>query len=154
MTESYDLIVIGAGPGGYVTAIRAAQLKMKTLLIEKESTWGGTCLNVGCIPSKTLLHYSDQFASYQQKDKGISCLDSRLDLLQLMQTKKGVIQGLNQGIQSLLKKNKVQYKVGTASFKEAHQIEVLSDQKKELFEAKHNYYCNGLYSKGSSGSSL
>jgi dihydrolipoamide dehydrogenase len=105
---TYDVVVIGAGPGGYVAAIRAAQLGLKTVCIEKRKTLGGTCLNVGCIPSKALLH------------------DSELskDLFQMMQRKEKVVSGFTSGIESLFKKNKVDWIKGSACLKSANSIDV------------------------------
>lgn len=126
MSEEYDVIVIGAGPGGYVAAIRAGQLGLKTLLIEKENHLGGTCLNVGCIPSKTLLYYSEQlFADQNHRSKhGLEFSDMKINFPKLMQTKGSVIKGLNMGIGSLLKKNKVSHKIGHATFTSPHEVKI------------------------------
>jgi dihydrolipoamide dehydrogenase len=114
-TPLYDLVVIGSGPAGYVGAIRAAQLGLKTACIEKNSTLGGTCLNVGCIPSKALLDSSEHF--YQAKTKfqkhGILVGDLKLDLAQMMKRKESVVKSLVTGIAGLFKKNKVQSLTGT-----------------------------------------
>src|ERR1700689_1557767 len=105
----YDLIVIGGGPGGYVAAIRAAQLGMKVACVEKRGTLGGTCLNVGCIPSKALLHSSELFEEAVHGAKhGISGKIS-LDLKALMARKDEVVSGLTKGVEGLLKKNKIDY---------------------------------------------
>lgn len=144
MAEEYDVIVIGAGPGGYVAAIRSGQLGLKTLLIEKENHLGGTCLNEGCIPSKTLLYYSEQL--YQDKHHrnkyGLEFSDLNLNFNKLMQTKGGVVKGLNMGISSLLKKNKVTHKVGHAQFNTAHEIEI-SGQNKEIVRGKNIIIATG-----------
>jgi len=105
----YDLIVIGSGPGGYVCAIRAAQLGMKTAVVEKWSTFGGTCLNIGCIPSKALLASSDhlQFARHQAEHHGLKFENVSLDLARMMQRKEGVVRQLTQGLEFLMKKNKI-----------------------------------------------
>lgn len=111
----YDLIVIGSGPGGYVAAIRAAQLGLKTACIEKEKALGGTCLNVGCIPSKALLSSSEMY-SKMQKDAvshGISFKDASFDFSKMMSRKDKTVLGFNQGIESLFKKNKVDWIQGT-----------------------------------------
>ena len=123
----YDLIVIGGGPGGYVAAIRAAQLGMKVLCIEKRNSLGGTCLNVGCIPSKTLLHSS---FLYQQSLKhlstyGINILGQvGLDLNKMMKNKLDTVQKLTHGIRGLFKKNKVEYENGSAKIYDKGVIEV------------------------------
>ena len=105
----YDLIVIGSGPGGYVCAIRAAQLGMKVAVVEKDKTFGGTCLNVGCIPSKALLHASELFEeSGHLFDKmGIKLGQPKLDLAAMMKFKDEGVDGNVKGVAFLFKKNKV-----------------------------------------------
>lgn len=123
----YDVLVIGAGPGGYVAAIRVAQLGLKTACAESRETLGGTCLNVGCIPSKAMLHASEKYeevhggllAKYGVKVSGAS-----LDLKAMMAEKDKVVTGLTGGIEYLFKKNKVDWLKGLASFKDAHSVEV------------------------------
>ena len=108
MAEQTDLVVIGAGPGGYVAAIRAAQLGMKVAVVEERPTLGGTCLNVGCIPSKALLNSSEKFheaASGGLKDLGIGLGKPKLDLAAMMKSKDGIVEGLTGGIEHLFKKN-------------------------------------------------
>ena len=114
---TYDLIVIGTGPGGYVCAIRAAQLGLKTAVVEKRATHGGTCLNVGCIPSKALLHASDLFeeAGHDFPAMGISVGKPKLDLKAMMGHKQEVVDANVQGVAFLLKKNKVDAFVGMAA---------------------------------------
>ena len=108
MTGAYDLIVIGTGPGGYVCAIRAAQLGLKTAVVEKNATFGGTCLNVGCIPSKALLHASEL---YEEANHGFAGMGIRaiaeFDLPAMMKYKAEGVDGNVKGIEYLLKKNKV-----------------------------------------------
>lgn len=108
MSEKFDCLVIGAGPGGYVAAIRAAQLGMKTACVEKRKTLGGTCLNVGCIPSKALLHASEKFedAEHHMGDMGIK-VSPKLDLKGMMKFKDGVVEANTKGIDFLFKKNKI-----------------------------------------------
>src|SRR5712691_8171624 len=106
MSDSYDLIVIGAGPGGYVAAIRAAQLGMRVACVEKDAALGGTCLNVGCIPSKALLDSSEL---YRQTERGlavhgITATGVALDLAVMMARKERVVRGLTQGVAGLFKK--------------------------------------------------
>jgi dihydrolipoamide dehydrogenase len=116
MSESFDLIVIGAGPGGYVCAIRAAQLGLRVACVEKRATLGGTCLNVGCIPSKALLQSSENFSAttHAWADHGILVEGVRLDLAR-MQARKGEVVAANvKGIEFLFKKNKVTWLKGTA----------------------------------------
>lgn len=116
-TTDYDLIVIGAGPGGYVAAIRAAQLGMKVACVEKRSTLGGTCLNVGCIPSKALLYASEQYeaAQTQFEKLGVVVKDVQLDLTRMQAHKQSVIDANVSGIEFLLKKNKITWLKGTAT---------------------------------------
>ena len=105
----YDLIIIGAGPGGYVAAIRAAQLGMKVACIEKEATLGGTCLNIGCIPSKALLNSSEKYIEFKThaEEHGIKTGKVDLDLSKLMQRKDKIVKQLTAGIGFYLKKIKL-----------------------------------------------
>jgi dihydrolipoamide dehydrogenase len=115
MSDSYDLIVIGAGPGGYVCAIRAAQLGMKVACVESRATLGGTCLNIGCIPSKALLHSSEEFykAKHAMADQGILIGSVELDLAR-MQARKGEVVTANvKGVEFLFRKNKITWLKGT-----------------------------------------
>lgn len=141
MSEEFDVIVIGAGPGGYVAAIRAAQLGFKTLIVEKENHLGGTCLNVGCIPSKTLLYYSEQlYQDQSHRSKfGLEFSQIAMNFPKLMQTKLGVIKGLNMGIGGLFKKNKITHKLGLASFKSANQLQI----GQEIVTGKHIIIATG-----------
>src|SRR4249920_1831403 len=109
MAEGFDLVVIGSGPGGYQAAIRAAQLGFKVAVVEKYATYGGTCLNVGCIPSKALLDSSEWFSQAKEKfaHHGVVCNSVTLDLPAMMQRKDKVVEGLTKGIDGLFKKNKV-----------------------------------------------
>src|SRR5690242_20978735 len=106
---TYDLIVIGTGPGGYVCAIRAAQLGLKTAVVEKRATHGGTCLNVGCIPSKALLHASELFeeAGHSFAKMGIGVAAPKLDLAQMLAFKQEAVDGNVKGVDFLFKKNKI-----------------------------------------------
>lgn len=122
----FDVIVIGAGPGGYVAAIRCAQLGLKTACVEKRTTLGGTCLNVGCIPSKALLQsteYYDLIAKKAEKH-GIHIKEKKLDFDRMMARKEEVVKGLVDGIAVLFKKNKITRIEGVASFTATHEIEV------------------------------
>src|SRR5690348_12327459 len=109
-TENFDLVVIGGGPAGYVAAIRASQLGMKTACIDKRKAFGGTCLNVGCIPSKALLDSSEHFLHAKTKFQkhGIMVGEVKLDLGQMMKRKDAVVRQLTGGIGGLFKKNKVE----------------------------------------------
>ena len=125
MSEQFDLVVIGGGPGGYVAAIRAAQLGMKVACVEKRGTLGGTCLNVGCIPSKALLESSEKFedASHNFAAHGIKAKVD-LDLPTMLSRKDKVVLDLTKGIEGLFKKNKVSYFVGTGEIKSAGEVVV------------------------------
>ena len=115
MSESFDLIVIGSGPGGYVCAIRAAQLGLKTACVEKRATLGGTCLNVGCIPSKALLQSSEEFdkTNHALKDHGILVDGVKLDLSRMQARKAEVVAANTKGVEFLFRKNKVTWLKGT-----------------------------------------
>lgn len=121
-----DLIVIGAGPGGYVAAIRAAQLGLSVLCVEKRKTLGGTCLNVGCIPSKALLYSSQKYeeADHLLADHGVKIEKLSLDLKKMMERKEKVVEQLTGGIDYLFKKNKVQHAVGEAHILSAEEVKV------------------------------
>jgi dihydrolipoamide dehydrogenase len=135
MQEEFDVVVIGAGPAGYVAAIRCAQLGLKTACVEKRDTLGGTCLNVGCIPSKTLLYASELYYQAKNKGKSLGILGESLtfDWNVMQDRKKKVIQGLNEGVVGLFKKNKIVRIQGEASFETPHQITVrTSDSEKKI----------------------
>lgn len=122
----YDVVVIGSGPGGYVAAIRCAQLGMKTALIEKYPTLGGTCLNVGCIPSKALLDSSEHYhnAAHTFKTHGIEIKDLKVNLAQMIQRKRDVVKQTCDGINFLMKKNKIDVHQGVGSFVNATTIKI------------------------------
>ena len=122
----YDVLIIGAGPGGYVAAIRAAQLGLKTACVESRATLGGTCLNVGCIPSKALLHGSELFEEAEGghfATWGITA-KPKLDLKVMQAEKTKDVGELTGGIEFLFKKNKVTWIKGHATFKDAHSVTV------------------------------
>src|SRR5687767_9612094 len=125
---TFDLIVIGAGPGGYVCAFRAAQLGLKVALIEKRATLGGTCLNVGCIPSKALLHSSEHvtWAKHHAADHGIKLGAVQVDLAAFMKRKDDVVTKLVGGVGQLAKARKITVVTGAASFVSANTIEILT----------------------------
>ena len=125
MSDTFDLIVIGAGPGGYECAIRASQLGMSVACVEKRDALGGTCLNVGCIPSKALLHASELFAETDHFEKmGIKVGKPKLDLAAMQNFKQQAIDGNTQGIEFLFKKNKIEWVKGTGTLKGAGEVEV------------------------------
>lgn len=149
--DSYDVAVIGSGPGGYVAAIRCAQLGMKTAIIEKYATLGGTCLNVGCIPSKALLdsshHYEDAIKHFAEHGIEIPG-DVKVNIEQMIARKQSVVDQTTSGIDFLMKKNKIDVYVGLGSFKDATHI-IISGKETIEIEAK-----NTIIATGSKPSSL
>ena len=133
MSEKFQAVVIGGGPGGYVCAIRLAQLGLKTACIESRGSLGGTCLNVGCIPSKSLLNLSEEFHKVKDlSNKGIEIGDVKLNLSKMMKSKDKAVETLTKGVEFLLKKNKVTYYKGLGSFKSKNEILIKDDQNKEI----------------------
>ena len=132
MSEKFQAVVIGGGPGGYVCAIRLAQLGLKTACIESRGSLGGTCLNIGCIPSKSLLNLSEEFHKVKNlSNKGIEVGDIKLNLSKMMKSKDKAVTVLTKGVEFLLKKNKVTYFKGLGSFKSKNQILVKDDKNNE-----------------------
>jgi dihydrolipoamide dehydrogenase len=138
MTEKFQAVVIGGGPGGYVCAIRLSQLGLKTACIESRGTLGGTCLNVGCIPSKSLLNLSENFYKVKNfANQGIEVGEVRLNLDKMMKNKDKAVTILTKGVEFLFKKNKVTYFKGTGSFKSTNQILIKDEKNKEsIIEAE------------------
>lgn len=149
--NTYDVAVIGSGPGGYVAAIRCAQLGMKTALIEKYNTLGGTCLNVGCIPSKALLDSSEHYhnALHRFAEHGIDVPEMKVDFVQMIARKADVVKQNVDGIQYLMNKNNIDVYTGWGSFETANTVRIKSDEKEETIEAK-----NVIIATGSKPSSL
>jgi len=147
MTENnFDVVVIGGGPGGYVASIRASQLGLKTACVEKQKNLGGTCLNVGCIPSKAMLEISHKYhdANHQFEKLGINISKPKIDVKKLIQNKNEIISGLTSGISGLFKKNKVSHINGHAKFLSKNQIEVIKeDGSKEIISAKNFVIATG-----------
>ncbi len=145
MADIYDVIVIGSGPGGYVAAIRSSQLGLKTACIEKESSLGGTCLNVGCIPSKALLHSSELYWRIKEDgtSHGIKTEALRVDFKQMMDRKEKVIASFNEGIGGLFKKNKIDRFIGTAELKSPTEITVSSGPSSQVIQARHIILATG-----------
>ena len=132
MSEKFQAIVIGGGPGGYVCAIRLSQLGIKTACVESRGSLGGTCLNIGCIPSKSLLNLSENFHKVKHfSNLGIEISAVKLNLEKMMKNKDKVVTILTKGIEFLFKKNKVTHYKGTGSFKSATQVSIIDDKKKE-----------------------
>ncbi len=133
MAEKFQTVVIGGGPGGYVCAIRLAQLGFKTACVESRGALGGTCLNVGCIPSKSLLNLSDDFHKVKNlSNKGIEIGEVKLNLSKMMKNKEKAVTVLTKGVEFLFKKNKVTYFKGTGSFKNKNEILIKDENDKEV----------------------
>jgi len=145
---NYDVIVIGSGPGGYVTAIRASQLGLKTAIIERESL-GGICLNWGCIPTKALLKSAQVFEYLNHsKEYGISADNIKADFGAVIKRSRDVADGMSKGIQFLMKKNKIDVIMGTATVKAGKKVEVIAaDGKVSTVEAKHIIIATGARSR-------
>ncbi|AGH96033.1 dihydrolipoyl dehydrogenase [Pseudobdellovibrio exovorus] len=144
--ENFDLVIIGAGPGGYTGAIRAAQLGLKTAVIEKDATYGGTCLNVGCIPSKALLQSSEFYheAQHDFSNHGIVIDSVKLDLAKMMARKNKIVGDLTNGIEFLFKKNKITGIKGTGKILNANTIEVTDkDGGKKQIQTKNIMIATG-----------
>ena len=132
MSDKFQAVVIGGGPGGYVCSIRLAQLGFKTACIESRGSLGGTCLNVGCIPSKSLLNLSEEFNKVKHlSNKGIEIGEIKLNLQKMMKNKDKAVTVLTKGVEFLLKKNKVTYFKGTGSFKSKNEISIKDENNKE-----------------------
>jgi dihydrolipoamide dehydrogenase len=143
---TYDLVVIGTGPGGYVCAIRAAQLGMKVAVVEKNETLGGTCLNIGCMPSKALLHASEMFeeAAHSFAKMGVSVPPPKLDLPSMMNFKQQGIDGNVKGVEFLMKKNKIDVIHGTGKILGTGKLEVSnSDGRAQAVETKNIVIATG-----------
>jgi len=151
MDNSFDVIIIGGGPGGYVCAIRAAQLGLKTACIESRGTLGGTCLNVGCIPSKSLLNLSESYHKAQKdfNNQGIEFSGLKLNLDKMMANKNKSVQVLTKGIEFLFKKNKVTYIKGKGVLFSKNDVVVYNGEQKMTYNSK-----NIIIATGSAPSSL
>ena len=142
--NNYDVAIIGSGPGGYVCAIRCAQLGMKTAIIEKYNTLGGTCLNVGCIPSKAMLDSSHQYhdAVHKFADHGINVGTPKIDFKQMVARKQSVVDQMTKGVDFLMKKNKIDVYTGLGSFIDANTLQI-DGKKKDKITAKNIVIATG-----------
>ena len=145
MSEKFQATVIGGGPGGYVCAIRLAQLGVKTACIESRETLGGTCLNIGCIPSKSLLNLSENYNKAKNFSKiGIELGEIKINLQKIMQNKDKAVSILTKGVEFLFKKNKVKYFKGIGSFKSSNEIQILDKNNKEtIIQSDNTVICTG-----------
>jgi len=145
MVEEFDLIVIGGGPGGYVCAIRAAQLGLKTACVESRGTLGGTCLNVGCIPSKSLLNLSENYKKAKKDfiNQGIEISNVKLNIDKMMSNKNKSVQVLTKGIEFLFKKNKVTYIKGKGVIFSKQDVVVYNNNEKKNYKAKNIVIATG-----------
>src|SRR5437868_848309 len=134
MPDRYDLVVLGAGPGGYMAAIRAGQLGMKVACVDKNAALGGTCLNIGCIPSKALLDSSELYhlAKRRFQHHGIQLQSVELDLPRMMSRKDGIVKGLNDGVAFLFRKNRITFVHGSAKLAGKGKIAVTGERPVEL----------------------
>ena len=144
MSEKFDVTVIGGGPGGYVCAIRLSQLGLNTACIEFRGSLGGTCLNVGCIPSKNLLNFSENFHKAKNfTNIGIEVGEVKLNLGKMMKNKDKAVADLTKGIEFLFKKNKVTYFKGKGSFKSSNEISILADNKETVIQTDKTIISTG-----------
>ena len=145
MENNFDVIVIGGGPGGYVCAIRSSQLGLKTACVESRGTLGGTCLNVGCIPSKSLLNLSENYhkAKKDFKNQGIEISDIKLNIDKMMQNKAKSVQVLTKGVEFLLKKNKVSYLRGKGVIFSPNDVVVYDGSDKKSYKTKNIVIATG-----------
>ena len=153
MSDKFDLIVIGGGPGGYVCAIRAAQLGLKTACVESRGTLGGTCLNVGCIPSKSLLNLSENFNKVKKNffSQGIEVSDVKLNIEKMMNNKNKSVQVLTKGVEFLFKKNKVSYLKGKGVIFSPTNVVVYDQGKKSSYNTKNIVIATGSYASSLPG---
>ena len=141
----YDVIVVGAGPGGYTAAIRASQLGMKCAIVEKWKSLGGTCLNIGCIPSKALLDSSEFYAKMRDetKEHGFAVGDLQIDVSAMLKRKNKIVKRLTTGVAGLMKKNKIDVYKGTGSIPEAHVVEVAGEEGTQKLSATNIIIATG-----------
>ena len=147
MENNFDVIIIGGGPGGYVCAIRAAQLGLKTACIESRGTLGGTCLNVGCIPSKSLLNLSENYNKAKKKffQQGIEISEINLNIDKMMENKSKSVQVLTKGVEFLFKKNKVTYLKGKGVLFSSNDVVVYNNGEKKSYKCKNIVIATGSY---------
>src|SRR6195952_4718657 len=135
---SYDVIIIGSGPGGYSAAVRAGQYGLKTALIEKDPKLGGTCLHVGCIPTKSLLHTAEVWERFVHRDaEGIECENPRLNFPKVIDRKNGIVSKHAKGVEYLMKKNKIDWIKGYGRYAGLGKVEVMVDGVQQIIEAKN-----------------
>ena len=153
--NSFDLIVIGGGPGGYVAAIRAAQLGLSVACVDKRGSLGGTCLNVGCIPSKALLHSSGLYerAKHDLAAHGVKVEKMGLDLQAMMARKSKVVEDLTKGVEYLFRKNKVTYLIGTGRIAKTGEVTVTPNEEGagKTYKAKNVLIATGSDAAGLPG---
>src|SRR5262245_29933459 len=160
MNDAYDVVVIGSGPGGYVAAIRCAQLGLKTACVERESL-GGICLNWGCIPTKALLRSAEVLETFHRaKEVGISAGEVRADFPAMIQRSRGIADKVSKGVGFLFRKNKIAHIAGTATLLprkgpwQPHQIQVDADAGRKRIETKHVILATGARAKSLPGIAL
>jgi dihydrolipoamide dehydrogenase len=143
--QEYDVAIIGSGPGGYVAAVRSAQQGFKTVCIEKRKTLGGTCLNVGCIPSKALLQSTEvlQFINKHAGEHGVNVGKTKADFPAMMRRKEEVVKGLTDGVQGIFKRHNIDWVHGEAKLTGHHQVQVKTDKGEENITARHILLATG-----------
>src|ERR1700731_2487455 len=135
---AYDLIVIGSGPGGYSAAVRAGQYGLKTAIIEKDNKLGGTCLHVGCIPTKAFLHAADVWEYFKHSaEQGFQCDNPRIDYPRILERKSKIVAKHAKGVEFLMKKNKVDTFYGFGTIKRPGQVEVRNGSETKTLETKN-----------------
>ena len=141
---SYDLVIIGSGPGGYTAAIRAGQYGLRTAIVEKDPKLGGTCLHVGCIPTKALLHTAEVWEEVLHgKERGVLCDNPHLDLAKAIENKNQVVSKHAKGLEFLMKKNKVEWVRGYGTLKGVGKVEVSDGDQTKTLEAKNIIIATG-----------
>src|ERR1700676_2492267 len=141
---AFDLVVIGSGPGGYSAAVRAGQYGLKTAIIEKDARLGGTCLLVGCIPTKALLHTAEVWQRFvHSEDEGILCEKPRVDYPKVIDRKNKIVAKHSKGVEFLMKKNKVEWIKGYGRLAGPGRVEVATDGGKQILEAKNIVLATG-----------
>src|ERR1700730_4183115 len=141
---AFDLVVIGSGPGGYSAAVRAGQYGLRTAIIEKDPRLGGTCLLVGCIPTKALLHTADVWEHFLHPEAdGIECQNPRLNYPKVIERKNGIVSKHSKGVEFLMKKNKVEWIKGFATIKGPGKVEVVSEKSTQTLDTRNIMIATG-----------
>ncbi|MFT4313724.1 MAG: FAD-dependent oxidoreductase, partial [Wolbachia pipientis] len=150
--NEYDITVIGSGPGGYIAAIRAAQLGLKTAIVEKEENLGGICLNWGCIPTKSLLRASEVYRLIRRSEEfGIKVKDTSFDIQSIVKYSRNVVDKLSSGVEYLMKKNNIKVHQGFGKLAGNYVVKILNDKKEEEISSKHIILATGVRARNLPG---